>query len=53
MKYWILSTFKLHYEKSYLPKPHCLAIKAWKQLIYNYITTRAWKYGQLINKMSH
>jgi hypothetical protein len=34
-------------------EPHHFATKAPNQLIYNYITTRAWKYGQLINKMSH
>jgi len=27
--------------------------RAPKQLIYNYITTKTWKYVQLINKMSH
>jgi hypothetical protein len=33
-----------HYEKSCLLKPLCFATKTPKQLIYNYIITRAWKY---------
>jgi hypothetical protein len=32
------------YEKSCLLKPHYPKIKVHKQLTYNYITTRAWKY---------
>jgi hypothetical protein len=40
-----------NYAKPCLSKPHCLATKAPKQLIYNYTTTKAWKYEQLINKM--
>jgi hypothetical protein len=35
---------QLHYEKSCPLDTHCLTTRAWKQLIYNYITTRAWKY---------
>jgi hypothetical protein len=41
------------YEKSCSLKPHYLTIRAPKQLIYNYTTSRAWKYEQLINKMPH
>ncbi len=48
-----METLDMHYEKSCLLEPHCLTIKAPKQLIYNYITIRAWKYEQLINRMSH
>jgi hypothetical protein len=36
--------FHYHYEKSYLPKPHYLATRALKQIIYNY-NTITWKYG--------
>jgi hypothetical protein len=43
---------KDYYEESYMLKPHCPATKTLKQLIYNYNTTRAWKYRQLIDKMS-
>ncbi len=48
-----METLDMHYEKSCLLEPHCLTTKAPKQLIYNYTTIRAWKYEQLINKMSH
>jgi hypothetical protein len=43
----------IHYEKSYLLKSHYLITKAPKQIIYNHTTIKAWKYIQLINKMSH
>ncbi len=43
----------IHYEKPYPLESHCLIIKAPKQLIYNYTTIKAWKWMQLINKMSH
>jgi hypothetical protein len=33
-------------------EPTCIAIETPKQLIYNYTTTRTWKYMQLINEMS-
>jgi hypothetical protein len=41
----------MHYEKSFPLKPHYIVTRALKQLIYNYITIRVWKYGKLINKM--
>jgi hypothetical protein len=42
-----------HYEKSSPSKPHYPIIRAPKELIYNYTTIKAWKYEQLIIKMSH
>ncbi len=42
-----------HYEKVCLLEPHCLATITPKQLVYKYTTTITWKYGQLINRMSH
>jgi hypothetical protein len=37
----------LHYKKkSCPPKSHCLITNVSKQVIYNYTTTRAWKYMQ-------
>jgi len=33
-------------------EPHDSIIRIPKQTIYNYITMKAWKYNQLINKMS-
>jgi len=41
----------IDYEKSCLLKPYYLVTKAPKQVIYNYTTTKVWKYGQLINKI--
>jgi hypothetical protein len=41
-----------HYEKSCPLEPHCFTTTISKQLIYNYTTTKAWKYGQSINKMT-
>jgi hypothetical protein len=41
----------IHYEKLCPLHPHCLTIRAPKQLIYNYITTIPWKYKELIFKM--
>jgi hypothetical protein len=43
----------MHYEKSCLLESHYLTTKVPKQLIHKYITIKAWKYEQLINKMSH
>jgi hypothetical protein len=40
-----IHVFTIHYEKSCFLNPHCPAIRAPKQLIYNYITTKTWKYG--------
>jgi hypothetical protein len=40
-----------NYAKSCLSKPHYLATKVPKLLIYNYTTTKAWKYKQSMNKM--
>jgi hypothetical protein len=40
----------IHYEKSCFSKPHCLATKAPKQVIYNYIATKTWK-TWVINKI--
>lgn len=42
-----------HYEKLCLLEPHCFATITPKQLVYKYTTTRTWKYGQLVNNMSH
>jgi hypothetical protein len=50
---YLFKCFLWHYEKSFSSKPHYPTTKAPKQLIYNYSTTRAWKYGQLINKIPH
>ncbi len=41
------------YKKSYSLESLCLATRAPKEVIYNYTTTKTWKYGQLINKMAH
>jgi hypothetical protein len=43
----------IHYEKSCILESHYLATNAPKQSICNYTIIRAWKYEQLINKMSH
>jgi hypothetical protein len=43
--------FNNHYDKSCPLEAHCFATEVPKQLMYNYTTTRAWKYKQLINKM--
>jgi hypothetical protein len=40
----------IHYEKLCPLQPHCLANRALKQVIYNYITTIPWKYEELIKK---
>jgi hypothetical protein len=40
-----------HYEKSCALKLHCLATIVSKQPIYNYTTTKTWKYDQSINNM--
>jgi hypothetical protein len=48
MAYWDYSFSCVivgHYEKSCPPKPHYHAIKTPKQIIYNYTTTKTWKYG--------
>jgi hypothetical protein len=37
----------------YHVRPHCLATRSPKELIYNNITTKAWNYKQLINKIPH
>jgi hypothetical protein len=37
--------------RNYPLKSHYLATRAPKQLIYNYIRIKTWKYGHLINKM--
>jgi hypothetical protein len=42
----------IDYKKSCSLEPHYLTTRASKQVIYNYTTTRVWKYGWLINKMS-
>ncbi len=42
----------MHYEKLCMLQPHCLAIGAPKQLIYNYTTIIQWKYEELIKRMS-
>ncbi len=44
--------FNGNYENSRPLKAHYPVTKGPKQLIYNYIIIRAWKYKQLINKMS-
>jgi hypothetical protein len=41
-----------HYENSCLWESHCFMIRTPKQLIYNYTTTKTWKYGQLKNIMT-
>jgi hypothetical protein len=38
------------YDKSCPSEPDCPTTTVSKQLIYNYITTKAWKYDQSINK---
>jgi hypothetical protein len=40
-KLFVNNTFYNHYEKSCPTEPHCFAIKAPKELIYNYTTTKA------------
>jgi hypothetical protein len=43
-KLFVKNTFYNHYEKLCPLEPHCFTIKAPKELIYNYTTTKAWKY---------
>jgi hypothetical protein len=51
MLYYFGGNFCLiHYEKLCPLQPPCLANRALKKLIYNYITTIPWKYEKLIFK---
>jgi len=43
----------LHYEKLCPRQLDYPTTKVPKQLIYNYTIVSPWKYGELINKMSH
>ncbi len=43
----------IDYEKLCSPKPHYVATRALKQLIYNYVPIILWKYGELKNTKSH
>lgn len=43
-KLFVRNTFYNHYENSCPPEPHYFAIKVPKELIYNYITTKAWNF---------
>ncbi len=45
--------FNIHYEKLCSPKPHYVATRALKQLIYDYVPTIPWKYGELKNRKPH
>jgi len=42
---------QINYEKLHPLKPNSHATKTTNQLLYNYVTTSPWKYGEFKNKM--